>query len=578
MISFYPQVLRGDEPITAERALTWVLSILAGQATVFAVLVIARRLWWHRAWARCHPAVAVWSFILATFAGVMVANTVASPLLTEAGSLSFGFDHLLLGSLTLIIIGSGIVAVRQHRDAVRELQETQAVLLASVQRGEEVLIEERQATLRKAQESVDHAIHAVQSSSPDTVAALNAASEDVLRPLSHELAYASDQLEPVDVVTPQPRWRDVVTQVTTSPLIAPGPTAIVMLILASRLSVTDGSAQSNQVEQAIGDSTIGVSVDLASVGQSLTELASVFAGTWLAAWLVVVATRPLLRRFGTINRWIITGASVLVVALLSQSFTIGLFSTLGLETTINYSLPIRLALLLPIAAITGLVGLVRAVNVAQVDVRDELNRTNQDLEWQLARLNQCIWDQRQGLALGVHGPLRAALIASAMEFANAESTTDPRLIKALTERIFQAQGDFIDPPERTDPFASLTQLQELWAGTCTIDIDVDQHTADQLAADPLTAQVATKVVDEAVANAIAHGNASTILVSLEAGDDSLQITVTNDGTRPESDTRTGLGTAFINDVSLSWELRPLDASTTLHARLPLAAAGEPERS
>jgi signal transduction histidine kinase len=569
MVSFYPQVMRGEGPNTPERALTWVLSILAGQLTVFALLLAAKKLWWHRAWPRRHPAVAVWSFIASIIVGVIVAGIVASPILTQAGSLSFGLEHITLGSLTLIIVGSGVIAVREHRAAVAALQQTQASLRASITNGETVLAEEREKTIRAAQAVIDEAMNSVGKPSAETVASLTSASEHVLRPLSHELAYSTDRLQITTQLTPAPRWRDVLTRVTTTPLIAPRLTAFVMLLLAWRLSVTDSSAEQPQVQANIGDSTVGVSMDLSSFGLSLLELAAVFVGTWLAAWLVATASAPILRRFGPTARWIVTVIVVLAVAALSQVLTIALFSGLGLETTIDYSLGVRLILLLPVALITAAVGLLRAVSIAQVSVREDLDQINHELEWQLARLNQRIWDQRQQLAQAVHGPVRAALISSAMELAKAEDSTNAQLIAHLTERITRASIGLTESPDDGDPLAPLSQLRQLWAGTCTINIEVDPDTRQSLIDDNITAHVVIKVIEEACANAIVHGNASTVHTQLTTDGRQLQIQVTNDGMPPDIQSRRGLGTTFLDQVALEWDLGVERSSVSLTVRLPL---------
>lgn len=569
MISFYPQVMRGEGPNTPERALTWVLSIGAGQLTVFAILLAAKRLWWHRPWPRRHPAIAVWSFIGSILIGVIVANIVASPILTPAGSLSFGLEHLTLGSLTLIIIGSGVIAVQQHRDAVARLQQTQASLRASIDRGEAVLTTEHEDTLRATHDVIDDAVQAVSAPSSETVSILNAASEDILRPLSHELAYSTDRIQAVNQGTPTPRWRDVLTELTTMPLIAPRLTAFVMLLLAWRFTITNTAARPSQVETNVGGSTVGVSFDPALFGQALMGLASVFIGTWLATRLIVAISSPLLRRFGPTVRWIITGLSVLAAAILSQGLTIAFIVALGVETDLNYSLAVLLALLGPIAAITALVGLLRAVSIAQMGVREDLDHLNQELEWQLARVNQRIWDQRRRLAQTVHGPVRAALISTALELSRSVTTGDPETTQRLQERLSRTREQFFDRPRTDDPLTPLVELRDLWRGTCTISIDCDAATHDLLNADRIAAETACKLAEEACANAIMHGQATSIQICLVAEAFTLTLSVTNNGTPPESGARAGLGTNFLDEVCLYWMFAPSDDGPCLTATLPI---------
>lgn len=572
LVSFYPQVPRGTNPITIDIVTAWFVGILVGQVIIFTLLLIAKKTWWHRGWAKRHPAIAVWTMIVSTFFGVLAANVIAAPFLYDTNVLAFGFEHVTYRSLALIVIGSGIIEVRHHRMTVAELQNAQTNLAALLQQSEEALITERQETLDAVDAVISDVMTSVEHSSAATVAILHQASENVLRPLSHDMATTRDELTLATTSTPTPRWRDVFETVTKTPLIAPRVTALIMLVLVARLSITDRPNEPTQETTTlgtVGDNTVGVSADFGSFGQFLVEMASVFFGTWLAAWIIYQLSAPLLAKSSSKMRWVIALASVLMVALLSQLFLAVSFAILDHESTLNYSTVIGLAFVIPIASITALVGLVRAVGLAQSDVREQLTQANTQLQWQRARTYQLVWEERQRLASVVHGPLRAALLSSALEISISGNPDDPESLITIESRVNQARSSLTNPPVDANWHTSIEQLQQLWHGTCEITLQATATVDTHLAADPVSAHVTTRIIEEACANAITHGSATRIDVHVQERDDTLEVNVTNNGTPPASDSQPGLGTKFLDDVSVEWDFTVTEDHVHLHALIPL---------
>jgi hypothetical protein len=570
LVSFYPQVFRAQEPFTTELIAGWVLSILAGQVVLFAFLFIARTLWLRTAWASRHPAVTVWTFIVGTLLGVITANSIAQQLPAGDQGLMFGVEHLVFGVLGLCIVGSIYIAFRSYRIDVTELEAKRHELQALLVAGEKTLEIDRATVQATVTEAMTEAVGVLRSQDPGVIDFLNASSDKLLRPLSHELAANTAGIDTVAVEVPRPRWRNVIAEVTAKPLIAPFLTALILLLFAWRISFNEVLTAPPQAELDAAGNTIGVSIDLASFTRSILELLSVFVGTYVTAWLVLKATITPLRKSSPRVRLIITAISAVVIAALSQVIIGVLFTALNLQTMIDRNLLARALILIPIAGVTLLMGIVRATDLAQRDVKDQLRETNRTLTWQVARINEEIWDERRTLALVVHGPIRAALISSAMELSKANDPSDPQLIQTLTDRISQARTDFLDPPAQHDPLDALTQLQQLWAGTCAISVDMDEHTRERITADRITAQVATKVIEEACANAVIHGSATTVAVDIQAREDELDLSVTNNGASLEPGKSAGLGTTLINEVSLHWSLVSENGRISLRAALPLS--------
>jgi two-component sensor histidine kinase len=99
-------------------------------------------------------------------------------------------------------------------------------------------------------------------------------------------------------------------------------------------------------------------------------------------------------------------------------------------------------------------------------------------------------------------------------------------------------GDHVGP----DFSSFLTSLCQLWDGLCTITMSDPQDLTPRIDDSLPTAAAATEVVREAVGNAIRHGSANTVAISLDSDDERLlSIVVTDNGTGVVEGASPGLG-------------------------------------
>lgn len=201
-VSFYPQVFRSEFSMSWPLVYGWTVSIAGGQLVMFAFLLIAKVLWWRRPFTARHPAIAVWSLIVGSTLGVITASTIANQLPAAEQGLTFGFEHVFFGVIGLMVIGSAIVALGHYKDDVDLLEDRQGALRATLEQGRVTLQDERQATEQTVMSVMTEARSALVGESREAADRLSAASEHVLRPLSHELVTARHGFVPVDGVTP----------------------------------------------------------------------------------------------------------------------------------------------------------------------------------------------------------------------------------------------------------------------------------------------------------------------------------------------------------------------------------------
>lgn len=543
-----------------------VLGTLLGQAIAFALLLLARATWLRRAWARRHPMVTVWTFIVAAFVAQIVVGLV--PLRDVAP----GLDRILVQAAALTIVAIIVMAVHQHRQAMKALATARAGLLLAVDEGQRRLDYQRTEVTAQVDAVLTETLAALDQAGDDLPATLVRASEEALRPLSHELARPEQPFSVEAPESPQPRWRAVLAEVAGRPLIAPLLTALVITVIVTRLTITDISGAQPDVAVDVGGATVGAQVDLESFAISMAGLALAFVATYASAWLVRRITRPLLPPRTPIQRWLIIVVSIIPIAVAAELSVIALYAMAGRETLPAIAPLTLLQLMVPIAAVTFLVAVIRTVSVAQEDMRRQIESGNEELAWQLARINNELWAERQRLSLRVHGPIRAALTAGAIELTRAEgdgvSTRERQVIAEDTRhRLIEAREALSVDPEPPDVPGALDEMRRVWRGVCRIDSAITEEARARLAADPHAAGAVVAVAGEAIGNAVNHAHAGEIAVALGLSGRSLEVTVTNDGDAPDGDAAQGLGSRMLDDLTTEWSLTRTDGQTTLRARI-----------
>lgn len=102
---------------------------------------------------------------------------------------------------------------------------------------------------------------------------------------------------------------------------------------------------------------------------------------------------------------------------------------------------------------------------------------------------------------------------------------------------------------------TLTELQELWSGLVVITYDISASAHAHLYAEPSLQECASEICREAVTNAIRHGNATHLVITVDPGSIGLDVTVADDGTGLAPAPQQGLGLSMLDEMCLRWEIR-----------------------
>ena len=196
--------------------------------------------------------------------------------------------------------------------------------------------------------------------------------------------------------------------------------------------------------------------------------------------------------------------------------------------------------------------------LAMLDEHRQRNRAalfalNVELEELVARLRRETWLLHRSVALAVHGPVQSALVSTAMRLA----------------AVHRTQGSVDDAKRRLDEALSaiecgrsedvsiddaLGDLRDLWRGVVRIDYAIDPGARALLAADPGLRRCMIEVCRESASNAIRHGGAGEVVITMNGEAGRVQVRVRDDGQGVAPDAVPGLGSLMMDEACMRWEL------------------------
>jgi len=165
--------------------------------------------------------------------------------------------------------------------------------------------------------------------------------------------------------------------------------------------------------------------------------------------------------------------------------------------------------------------------------------------------------KNRDLAQYIHGSIQNKLLSFALKFDQENLSTDDvsRLLNEVENLFSTAEGDY-QKVDATDLDKELSQLVQRWSGFVGIDLK-NQIFSSVLSSGEINS--IAEVVSEAVSNAVRHGLAKNLKITLgkiESNNSQIEIVVEDDGLGPRSG-KAGLGTELFNVTSgVNWSLTP----------------------
>lgn len=167
----------------------------------------------------------------------------------------------------------------------------------------------------------------------------------------------------------------------------------------------------------------------------------------------------------------------------------------------------------------------------------------------------------------LHGSVQTRLVSCAMVIQQASKSGDQERINlALSEASSILQAPLSTPPYGESVEQEVRRKVQLWDGLCKFSVKISDNS---LVFNESKSIVTGRVIEEGISNAIRHGKAKFIEISvIVASDNSSKIVIKNNG-REVSNFTPGMGTAFLEQASHSnWSLTSTEGTTMLEIHLP----------
>lgn len=413
-------------------------------------------------------------------------------------------------SVWLLAIGAVIESRSRYR---REVDELLTVLVARELHGrlldESATDSARAESASRIAETSGELREIVANAADDhalTAALLQEAIETKLRPLSHDLWFAPAP-NPPDAHRLRPLYRRLLT----------AQVPVGWLSLAALVLLSWGSLV---LHASLRGALVGISI----------------AVSYALVLLIAAAARA----HPTTSAWIRYAGSAAIPAV------VGYLAIRVMNLSHEWS---------PIAVIIGL-PIITAVVAAIITLSADRAATIADLR---ARIAEPEWDRHLGAlvrrevdvstATILHNSVQSALTAAALQLRLAALMDDSSRATAALDRARNAI-DIAQRPGSDDGNgrARLEQAAEVWSGIS--DVRVDLNVATLTSTDW---SLLADVVDESIANAVRHGHASQIQVTITADSRAICVEMRDDGVEESGETRRGLGRTWLDSIVESRE-------------------------
>jgi signal transduction histidine kinase len=264
-----------------------------------------------------------------------------------------------------------------------------------------------------------------------------------------------------------------------------------------------------------------------------------------------------------------------IAALLLQ---VAIFATAGGAAILALSLANLSAGLYPaariitLAVIIGLAMFIGQIRQTQRYASQQKAReVNEQLELLNSQARRELWLNRRRIATVLHGPVQAALYASAMRLAQS-SRPSKKLIQSVNQDLADALEVLkFDSLEETDLRDVIGQITEVWSGTCEIYSNISKAVYQVTKKNPLVGEAVTEVLREAVSNAIKHGSATEIEIDAKVTAKLVVISLVNNGKFPVNSRGNGFGSKLYSELTHTWQLeRTPDSRTKFSATVFVA--------
>ena len=184
--------------------------------------------------------------------------------------------------------------------------------------------------------------------------------------------------------------------------------------------------------------------------------------------------------------------------------------------------------------------------------------------------------ERMRLGRFLHGSVQATLTSTALQIetslargqaCDAIASTAAAHLAHLAEEMDRRE---MQATSTVDVSAVLGQIASVWSRVAEITCEVSPSAQEACSADPDAAEKVVEIVRECVGDAVKHGRARDLVISVQPHDPlSVMVTIDDDGRGLPATITPGLGSQLLDQVCLSWQRIPQARGTRVAALVPV---------
>jgi signal transduction histidine kinase len=257
---------------------------------------------------------------------------------------------------------------------------------------------------------------------------------------------------------------------------------------------------------------------------------------------------------------------IYLFATLATGFVMGLSA---LPSTQNYDslygFLILSTLTYPVTA--SLISMLFSANEQLSIASKNLAQATQELEWNVSRIREAQHQNQRNLARTLHGSVQAKLASAYLELEklNLGEIDNPKKVDQLLAEIQDSIATInTQQPEHEELPRLIAKTQENWVSVAAVTSQISD--LELIQQDVLCVVALIDVIPELVFNAIKHGKATAIEISIKLKDQRIvELTVKDNGVHELIDLGSGLGTKIMNESAISWKRERITGFTITSA-------------
>lgn len=370
--------------------------------------------------------------------------------------------------------------------------------------------------------------------------------DDVVRPLSHYLDSQAPKWQAPVVPESQLRidWRRAAIEAADPREIRPVP--IIFALIATSLPTI----------------LARYAVPFA-IGLYATTIITSFGTLWLARFAGGVAASRMSERLRGL---------VFACCLLVSGQVVGLATyawTRGTATPLGY------VFLAPVfCLIIGfIVALATTARRLASKIEADLDVTNRQLRWTLARSQEIQRQRKRALVHVLHGHVQAAMGASFLRIQNERDNPERlrELLVSIESDLEQAISRLSSQHDEPDDLTVVVRrIATTWTGVARIEHSIDPATLDALRGDPVCLTSLNDLITELCFNSVKHGDASAIEIDVDVTHGrTVRLEVRDNGEITFGLGGGGLGTQMLENCAIEWSREVVEGWTVTSVLVPL---------